>query len=499
MLASILLSVAIAQVGQQKFDPSLLVGTWEANAGSKVKTFTFGGDGKFHSVPKGDGSEFDGTYQLSGDTITIDPHSFTVEIKELGGDKLVVDAAGDVIEFRRKGAGMARGATKGGGFRLGAAPGATGRWAVVKSDKGDFRVEMPGPPNGSGGGGFGGFQESSLSFQDSKMELAVTAIEGPMEVPEDQMAKYLAMLRNRAVERYGKDAKVVSEKPVRAGSLEGQEFVVSLDRMGVGEMNISGRVFARGKASYVLLAIPASKGQSLGPDAQRFLGSFALAGPAGKMASPAPRAPARNAGKGATPSLRKAWGVEIDPDSDVKIRRSDASLTMEIPGTPHVLAPERDAMNAPRILEEARGNFVVSVQVSGAFRPATKSTVKGLSSRQAGGLILWKDDKNYLVFTRRASLDDGKIVNQAVLEELVGGSKGVTIRQPASDAATFLRLGREGKGITAAFSEDGKEWKSLKSVAAGWLDEAVQVGIVGVNTSPTGHSPRFDGYSLKAD
>lgn len=507
MLISTLLTLAIASAGQQKIDPATLVGTWVAGGDSKLRTLTFGGDGKFHSVPKDkNSSEFLGTYTVSSDTITIEPHGVTATIKELGGDKLMLDTFG---EFKRQRAGgMGRGPAIG-GFRIGAPPAPSGKWAVVKSDKGDFTVEMPGPPNGRQSGGGGGFEENSISFQNRSMELIATAIEGPMEVPEGQMAKYLEVLRNRAVERYGKDLKVVSEKPARVGDLDGQEFVVALDRMGVGPMNISGRAFAKGKLSYVLLAIPAARGQDLGPDAQKFLASFTPAGAAGKAAKPAAKSAAKGAPKGVVPSAKAAppakkaeasapnpWGTQVDPDSDVKVRKSDASLTMEIPAKAHLLAPERGVMNAPRVLAPVVGDFAVSVHLSGGFNPVAKSTVKGLSSRQAGGLIVWKDAKNYLVFQHRASLDDGNVVHQAVLEELVGGDKGVTNRQPASDGATFFRLEREGRKLTASFSEDGKEWKALKPVDAAWLDGEVKVGIVAVNTSPTALLARFDNYSL---
>jgi regulation of enolase protein 1 (concanavalin A-like superfamily) len=194
----------------------------------------------------------------------------------------------------------------------------------------------------------------------------------------------------------------------------------------------------------------------------------------------------------------KAWGTEVDPDGDVVIQASGRSLAMQIPGSPHVLAPERNKMNAPRVLAPARGDFVVAVRVDGAFRPSRESTVKGLSSRQAGGLVVWKDPENYLVFQHRATSDDGKVTHQAVLEELVAGSKGVTLRQAIPEGATFLRLERKRGRITVAYSVNGKEWKDLKPVDTTWAEGEVQVGVVAVSTSTGPHPVMFDGYSLKA-
>jgi regulation of enolase protein 1 (concanavalin A-like superfamily) len=514
MFASSILSLAIALIGQHRLDPDLLPGTWEnvnPDRATMGMTLIFGADGRFRSIPKGDGIEFPGTYTMNGYTVTIEPGGFKIMITELDENRLVVDGLNGVNEYKRKEAMMARGVPKTGGFRFGAAPtpksrlGATpkapGKWVVVKSEKGDFSVEMPEQLVNHASLIGGGFETQTMSFQNRSMELIVTAIYGPTEVPVDNMSKVLAEIRDRSVGRYGKDLKVITEKPVRVGGLVGQEFVISFDRMGIGTMTIRGRVCAQGKSAYALLAMPIAKGQSLGSDAQKFLESFALKShSAGDMASakPAVRSASRAAAKKSAAMLPRAWGIEFDPDADVKIRTSGFSLTMEIPGTAHVLAPERDKMNAPRIVAPVRGDFVASVQVSGAFHPEKKSTVKGLSSRQAGGLIIWKDAKNYLVFQRRATADDGKIANQAVLEELVDGGKGVTHRQPSPEATTYLRLERGGGRVTASFSEDGKEWKSLKPVETSWAEGELQVGIVAVNTSTGAHSARFDGYTLKA-
>jgi regulation of enolase protein 1 (concanavalin A-like superfamily) len=170
---------------------------------------------------------------------------------------------------------------------------------------------------------------------------------------------------------------------------------------------------------------------------------------------------------------------------------------MEIPGTAHLLAPERNKMNAPRVVAPAEGDFVVTVEVAGKFQPRRESTVKGLSVRQAGGLIVWKDAKNYLVLQRRAVVDDGKVANQVVVEELVAGAKGATHRQPATEGAVYLRIDRKRGRISAAWSADGKDWKDFKPVDAPWAAGEIQVGVVGVNTSTAPHSITFEGYSLK--
>jgi uncharacterized protein (TIGR03066 family) len=524
MIATTMLFVALAvtvQDGGRAVDPSKLVGVWEVIKGTQPpagSTLEFTGDGKFTSNLKGVDITFAGTYKLNGDQLTLDPPGVAMTVKELTASKLVVGGSGNDIEYQRKttGArprsGMTTGGfsfgaqTKGGqrtsGFTLGAQPKAAGKWETVTSKEDGFTVEMPGQPNGSESGSGGGFDVHGISYQMRGMELIVTAIHGPTEIPKAEEAKALESIRNKAVRKYGKNLIVVSEKQVRSGDIEGQEFELSIDRLGAGTMNVRGRTFINGKRAYVLMAIPSASGQTLSPDAQKFLESFSIgdrsAATTAKADPPMTRSGVpKGAPRKLAPNPVKAWGMEVDPDGDVVVRRSGQSLTMDIPGTPHLLAPERDKMNAPRVVASARGDFVVTVQVEGKFKPRRESTVKGLAVRQAGGLILWKDSKNYLVFQHRASIDDGKIINQAVLEELVNGSKGATHRQPSPEGAVFLRVERNGGRIAASFSVDGKDWKELKPVDTMWAEGEVQVGVVGVNTSAAPHSVTFEGYSLK--
>ncbi len=231
----------------------------------------------------------------------------------------------------------------------------------------------------------------------------------------------------------------------------------------------------------------------------------ALARPA-EPPDPAPAAAAmpKPSAKKANPPRPKvgplaAWGVEVDPDGDVAIKAAKESLTIRIPGSPHVLAPERDKMNAPRVLAAVAGDFVAKVRVTGEFQPSDRSTLKGLSSREAGGLILWKDADNYLVFQHRASVgDEGKDNNQAVLEELVDGKKGVTIRQAAGAGPLYLRIERQGSRIAAEFSTNGKRWQEMKPVDTTWAAGDIQVGVVAVSTSTGPHIVTFDGYSVES-
>jgi regulation of enolase protein 1 (concanavalin A-like superfamily) len=375
----------------------------------------------------------------------------------------------------------------------------------------------------------------------------------------EEAPKALVVARNSAVSDLGTAGKVTSDKPIRTAAGEAREFTMMVDRGRAGLVKARGRTYVTSEGIYVLMAVAKVKGKDLPPEADRFLDSLEIKGRGGEIAvqagppagpatagesfvpvlrlilgptktsllmglariglsrpmgQPLPGAVARTNPPAAAPSIPKpeapksvrpasksnalkVWGEEIDPDGDVEVVRKPTTLTITIPGKAHVLAPERNKMNAPRVVRPVEGDFTASVLVDGEFRPARGSTVKGLTSRVAGGLILWKDAENYLVFQHRATAgdDDGK--NGAVLEEIAANRKGATLRQPVEDGPIFLRLERKKGRIYASFSADGKVWKELKPVDAAWASGTIQVGVVAISTSPGPHTVKFDNLTIE--
>jgi regulation of enolase protein 1 (concanavalin A-like superfamily) len=366
-------------------------------------------------------------------------------------------------------------------------------WRAMKSEANKYTVELAGPPNILESETIDGAEAEFVGYRTRGLEMLVVAARRPSETPKAEEFKVLRRIRERAVSKLGAKLRTRYEREEEWGPLKGMEFEVNLETPPVGQFYGSGLGFVDGKMAYILVVVAPSKVATIPQEAMRFLGSFATTDLSARAKAAAERRPA----KPATTESPSSWGTEVDPDGDVKIIVSGQSLTMQIPGTPHVLAPERDKMNAPRVTAPVLGDLTVVVRVDGAFHPDLKSTVKGLSSRQTGGLILWKNPGNYLVFQHRASVDEGKVVHQAVLEELRGSDKGVTHRQAIPEGATFLRLERKGSRLTAAFSKDGKDWNEMKPVVTTWADGVVQVGVVAVNTSTGPHKVTFNEFSLK--
>ena len=488
-----------------KFEAAQLVGVWEMVKSEEPKrigsVLELLRDGRFKSTVKGQNITFTGNYKLKGDELIYTPPGFGATISELTATTMILDGN----EYRRRGAAAAgpRGnARMGQGVgvrpRAGAAPdpasgGSGGRWPVVTSREDGFSVAMPGKPADEKQGG-GGVGVHILTAQEGNLDLLIMAVTAPVEVPKDQEAKILGTLRERAVStKFGAEFQVAADEPDKLGPLEGRRFDLTITRADIGKVKARGRSFARDKSAYVLLAVAREADAELPPDAAKFLDSFALSGIASGSKSVAI---SEGSSKGEERPGQN-WGNPIDPDGDVTIRPSGRSLTIEIPGKAHVLAPERGKMNAPRVTSPVTGPFVATVRVEGKFRPARGSTVEGLSSRQAAGLIVWKNEQNYLVLQHRATADDGDARDQVVLEELVDGRKGATLRQPVGEGPLYLRLECQARRLVASYSVDGRSWKQLKPVEPGWTAGELQVGVVAVSTSPGPHEVVFDGLAIK--
>ena len=493
-------------------DPRTLIGVWEVTKGTQPpvgSTLELTGDGRFKATIKGQTFNFGGEYRLEGDQLTLEPPGSAMTVKELTATTLRVAGPSVTMEYRRlggaaaarAGAGTTQIPMPGAGPRAGGAQpgtakakGGPGRWPVVKTEKGDFTVEMPTAPFSSGSGHGDGFENQEKGAQTKTMDWIVVAYYSE-DAPDAERIKTMEGLGLKEVAKYGNNLKVLSETPAQMGGEPGREYHVTLERFDLGLTQARARTLVKGKAAYIVMALSREKDKDLPPETARFLDSFTLKGST-KATSPKPSAAPSPTRAGNAPAT--AWGTVVDPDGDVIIRPSARSLTMEIPGTPHLLAPERGKMNAPRVVSPVAGDFVATVRVEGQFRPSRETTMKSLSPREAAGLLLWKDPANYLSVQHRASMDDGKLIHQVVLEELVSGSKGVTRRQPLPDGPVLLRLTRQGGKVTAFYSSDGREWKDLKPVDTTWAEGEARVGVVAVSTSTGAHPVKFEGYHLEA-
>jgi regulation of enolase protein 1 (concanavalin A-like superfamily) len=185
------------------------------------------------------------------------------------------------------------------------------------------------------------------------------------------------------------------------------------------------------------------------------------------------------------------WGQRFDPDGDCTFTVQGGALTIEVPPTPHDLSIERGRTNAPRMLREVDGDFRVQVKVCGDIHPPAAGSMPGRLSYQAGGILLWSDERNYVRFERAAFNRDGKITTYAALESRVNGKHGGVGTWSIPDRDTYLRLERHGNQLRAFVSTDGELGHSQKNIDID-LPPKVQVGVAAVNAAQQPLQVRFE-------
>jgi regulation of enolase protein 1 (concanavalin A-like superfamily) len=223
----------------------------------------------------------------------------------------------------------------------------------------------------------------------------------------------------------------------------------------------------------------------------------------------------------AATSPKDGWERPLDPDNDCKIDIKDGTVTMELPGTYHEFNLKRKCFNAPRLLRDVEGNFVVQVRVSTSSRPSVKSSVDRMQPRVAAGLLLIATDEDYIRLEsecyRRTEEqrrpDKGKRKEEQPRKpELRSGpafklfgtqTQEVELEPPweqdrqAKEERIYLRFERKGNGFREAISPDGKTWTTHVSMT-GFLNlpRKLKVGLAAYSTSTEPFKVRFDQFKL---
>ncbi|HEY7311218.1 MAG TPA: hypothetical protein VH643_17790 [Gemmataceae bacterium] len=202
------------------------------------------------------------------------------------------------------------------------------------------------------------------------------------------------------------------------------------------------------------------------------------------------------------PATKDGWGRPVDPDHDCKITIKDDTVTMELPGGDHELNPKRDRFNAPRLLRDVEGDFVVQVRVSASFRPSAKSSVKGEAPRVAAGLILIPAEKNSIRLEYGA-YRRGEKQRSGFSNRMRGQQLGMNVEldwNPSdwvpNEDHIYLRIEREGNWIRNVLSPDGKTWGRYNSSEDAKMPSKFKVGLAAYSTSTEPFKVRFDQFKL---
>jgi regulation of enolase protein 1 (concanavalin A-like superfamily) len=176
----------------------------------------------------------------------------------------------------------------------------------------------------------------------------------------------------------------------------------------------------------------------------------------------------------------------VDPDGDCRFDRDGDKFTITVPGKGHEL---RDRLNAPRLLRDVGGDFVVQVRVGGAFRPAAADTF------QRAGILL-TDGTDFLRVERDTNRTAADAESHLVYRM---GNLSWFGADPAPGRPVYLRLERRGDIFWWAFSEDGERWTRFPGpglLVTVKLPRKVKVGVVAEATAPVVFKPEFDQFRL---
>lgn len=147
--------------------------------------------------------------------------------------------------------------------------------------------------------------------------------------------------------------------------------------------------------------------------------------------------------------------------------------------------------NAPRVLREVDGDFVITVKVGGDFKPGPKSTNPKSVPYLAGGILIWSDSANFIRLERGSMRRGNRIIATVAFEEWEGGYAGAVHNELFKEGDCYLRLERKGSRILGAVSSDSSAWKQLKPIDTVWPSK-LKVGLMAISTSSDPSSVKFE-------
>jgi regulation of enolase protein 1 (concanavalin A-like superfamily) len=198
------------------------------------------------------------------------------------------------------------------------------------------------------------------------------------------------------------------------------------------------------------------------------------------------------------------WGTPVNPDEDCRFFLSDGTLLIHVPGSPrpHDLSAELGNVNAPRVLQEAKGDFTLQVRVEGRFVPGSRSMLARRTPYNGAGLVAVFDDGNVVTLARAVLRHgDGGPMPYANFEIRVNRTiarLGEETETPIPlDGPIHLRLERRGMRMLGAWSTDGLTWTILESkeLPASW-PSVLHVGVIAINNTQDEFNPRFSALQL---
>jgi uncharacterized protein len=149
------------------------------------------------------------------------------------------------------------------------------------------------------------------------------------------------------------------------------------------------------------------------------------------------------------------------------------------PNTDLFINPQRtaEALDAPRLLACAQGDFLLSARVRTDL----------LQPRDAGGLLVWLNDRAWAKFGLEMSAQGEAEIVSAVTRGTSDRASGFGV----SDDHVWLRIARVGAAYAFHASLDGEYWRLIRHFAL-YASDAPSYGFFAQSPTGTGCPATFD-------
>lgn len=203
------------------------------------------------------------------------------------------------------------------------------------------------------------------------------------------------------------------------------------------------------------------------------------------------------------PQVIMGWGTVIDPDKDCKVTEEKGKLTIKVPGSLHDLYPgqtdPKKRNNAPRVLQEVKGDFVAKVKVTADWKPGDKLPGSTTVPYNGAGLLVWESDTHLIRFERNVFVRPGMRISYTTPLQYADGRGANAVKSTTEEffqgRSTWLKVERTGEKLTTSISHDGEKWIETATLAAK-LGETLRVGVEAVNSSNTEFSVEFEAFTV---
>jgi regulation of enolase protein 1 (concanavalin A-like superfamily) len=214
---------------------------------------------------------------------------------------------------------------------------------------------------------------------------------------------------------------------------------------------------------------------------------------AGTSVEPAPGAASESATDKPAQTI-KGFGKLVDPDGDCQVKEENGRVTIVIPQTWHDLTHTAyySQLNAPRILQDAEGDFFLEDKVKAFESPTGKTRSGGIVAFVSSGLLIWQDERNFIRLDR-AAYEDRLYV---WVERFEDGKPVIQLVHDIEDNDTWLRVTRIGNRFAFSTSPDGRHWKEILAEVTK-MTEHLKVGVSAINSTAEESSITIEDLKLK--